>query len=306
MKKSAWIYPKAAHARKEYTDGRIIDTLKPEYATVTSDGTVRVLTVEKDGQLGLSEANAQSVKDHCKNPVFTVSCKGVEAMEALCSSPTRRASAVADIVGLAQHIGFNGVEENFEPAGDWTGKDYADFQQFTEELRKALNDRGMTLSVCVPPITALNDPANGQQLYRLKYEEISNICDFVVIMAYDKQYDHGNGTPVAPLGFLKEVCSWALQHIPKEKIIIGLPLYGYHGRIGQTKLSLMNYYQATKKRGFEMAERNQDGEMYWQIGRQYFCFQDIESINIKTRVIADAGLDHVCFWVMGNNLWPNI
>lgn len=303
MKKSAWIYPKATHARKEYTDGRIIDTLKPEYATVTSDGTIRVLTVEKDGPLGLSESNAKSIKDHCKNAVFTVSCQGVEAMEALCSNPANRKAAIDDLVSLGERIGFKGEEIDFEPAGDWTEKDYADFKLFAGDLRKALNAKGMTLAICVPPITALNDAANGQQLYKLKYEEIAQLCDFVVIMAYDKQYDYGVGTAVAPLSFIREVCAWAVKYIPKEKIVIGLPLYGYTGILEQYKSSIMNYYQATKKRGFNTAKRNKDGEMEWRVGRQYFCYQDTTSINMKTNIVAEFGIDNVCFWVLGNNLW---
>ncbi len=60
----AWIYPgpPGCHAAQEYTDGRGIDTLKPQYYTLADTGVLELLTVTNSGCNAYSLANAKAYK----------------------------------------------------------------------------------------------------------------------------------------------------------------------------------------------------------------------------------------------------
>src|SRR4030095_14095489 len=60
----AWIYPgpPTCNSAKEYKDGRVIDTLKPEYYTLNTSGTLILLTTANNGCNAYSQGNALEIK----------------------------------------------------------------------------------------------------------------------------------------------------------------------------------------------------------------------------------------------------
>jgi len=71
----AWIYPgpPGCHAAQEYTDGRSIDTLKPQYFTLADTGVLDLLTVTNSGCNAYSLANARQIKQFSTHQYVTAS-----------------------------------------------------------------------------------------------------------------------------------------------------------------------------------------------------------------------------------------
>ncbi len=66
------------------------------------------------------------------------------------------------------------------------------------------------------------------------FYEINKYADFIKIMAYEKfpMYGVPGPGPQAPLDWVREITRYTYDHIPKEKVYIGLPTYGYQRPVG--------------------------------------------------------------------------
>jgi spore germination protein len=53
------------------------------------------------------------------------------------------------------------------------------------------------------------------------------LVDHVIIMTYDGGYTFGPPMAVAPLNEVVKVLNYAVTAIPREKIFMGIPNYGY-------------------------------------------------------------------------------
>ena len=137
---------------------------------------------------------------------------------------------------------YDGVQIDFEGIAN---RDGTAFLNFLIQLKKAL-PKDKTFSVAVMARWAEHKQKNPQDAF--DYPLIGRIADRVIIMAYDEHYRTGPSGPIASLDWCKPIFSYALATIPKEKIIMGIPLYGrawqpqtlakaYKNRDLQTELS---------------------------------------------------------------------
>lgn len=59
------------------------------------------------------------------------------------------------------------------------------------------------------------------------YGGIDAAVDFVFIMAYDWHEKHSGPGPIAPIDEIRKTLDNAVQRMPRNKIILGVPRYGY-------------------------------------------------------------------------------
>lgn len=58
------------------------------------------------------------------------------------------------------------------------------------------------------------------------YAGLAEYCDYLMLMAYDESYYGSKPGPVASISFVERSIKYALEQVPKEKIVLGLPFYG--------------------------------------------------------------------------------
>ncbi|MFA5131247.1 MAG: glycosyl hydrolase family 18 protein [Patescibacteria group bacterium] len=295
----AWIYPgePACSSTKEYTDGRNIDTLKPEYYTVQSTGALRQLTVSSDGCNAYSPANAADIKAHSNHQYVTVS-GSIANFRKLLASSALRTSAINTLTDFTVASGFSGVEIDWENFSDWTATDYANYRNFTTALQASLHAQGKLLMIDAP---AISDPTY-QSYFLFKYEDFTAI-DYIAIMAYDYQYDFGVGEPVAPEAWVAKVVNWAKARLDINRIIVGIPAYGYHGTLGSYNPIIDTYSQSMTYPGFSTRTLSADGEETWQVGNTYYSVQAASTLDRKKALIEAMGIKNVSVWHIGGNLW---
>lgn len=120
-------------------------------------------------------------------------------------------------------------------------------------------------------------------------------------------YTYGPPLPVAPLPNVRQVLEYALTEIPKEKIVLGVPNYGYSWPLpyerGVTKARLIGNVEANviaAERGVEIQydERYQSPFFYYEIGgRRYeVWFEDVRSIYAKLQLAAEKDIHGVGYW----------
>jgi len=61
----------------------------------------------------------------------------------------------------------------------------------------------------------------------LDWRTVSQICDFVVIMAYDEHSSTSKPGPISSINWFRTVVQHAVQTVPREKLVIGIANYAY-------------------------------------------------------------------------------
>lgn len=118
--------------------------------------------------------------------------------------------------------GFAGVDVDFEYI---LAEDRDLFTEFVAELRRKMNANGYRVSVALAPKTSADQPG---LLYEGKdYRGLGEAADEVLLMTYEWGYKYGPAMAIAPLNKVRQVVEYALTEIPSEKILLGVPNYGY-------------------------------------------------------------------------------
>ena len=111
------------------------------------------------------------------------------------------------------------------------GSDPAQWVAFVSALADALHAEGKLLAVTVPPMyDADYDSSSGYWVY--DYAAMGKSVDILRIMAYD--YSVGSPGPIAPLGWVQKVASFAATQLPPGKVQLGIPVYGRNWYVGKT------------------------------------------------------------------------
>ena len=112
---------------------------------------------------------------------------------------------------------------------------------------------------------------------------------------------------VAPLNMVRRVVEYALTEIPPEKLILGIPNYGYDWPLpyvrGTTKAQTLGTQEAIQlaiDHGVEI--RFDETAMspwfrYWQYGIQHeVWFEDVRSLQAKFNLIKEYNLSGAGYW----------
>ena len=146
--------------------------------------------------------------------------------------PRLRAEHVAEIVAFVQRQDYAGIDIDYE---DLRASDRAAFTAFITELAAALHAKGKVLSVDLfaKPDNRGYDQRNLAQDYRA----IGQVADQVRLMGYEYHWADSAPGPIAPRGWIRAVLRYAKTQIPANKIILGVPLYGYDWVAGHCRPS---------------------------------------------------------------------
>lgn len=209
---------------------------------------------------------------------------------------------------------YDGIVIDFEELIDnKDGKAYKEnFNQFLRKLRDALPE-GKKLSVCVHP--KRKSPIRYYDAY--DYRFIGQIADEVILMAHD-YHDRRNFSIMssAPLPLVKEALDFALQEIPKEKILLGISIAPVQYRTSPTRSFLSPSYQMINnaisgKNGkvisvtpeigrFDVEHRLGYIHLVRDEGREdHFYFENERSILEKKNLALSKGIKGISVWRLG-------
>jgi Predicted glycosyl hydrolase len=290
---------KSCDASAEIADGRRIDVLKPQYYNLNDNGTLTKLTT---GCNAYSDANVALVKQYSSQQFVTVS-GNTAGMNALATNRNLTSAFLSEMYSFLQTSGFTGVELDFEGFGQWTAPQYANYKALIGVIGNALHARKAKLMIDGPAIS----DSTYQSYFLWKWEDFNNMLqvDFLTVMAYDEQADGGNGTPVASLSWLGNICQWMLSKIADHsRIIVGINSYGYHGKTGAYAAIKDTYQQSMLLPGFNTAKRDaSSGEMTWTANGISYDYSDSTSLNLKLQTVLNSGISSVSVWHLGGNQW---
>ncbi|MFD2616304.1 glycosyl hydrolase family 18 protein [Terrilactibacillus laevilacticus] len=133
---------------------------------------------------------------------------------------TVRENLIRNIINYMTSHGYGGVNIDFEGV---RGSDRVVYASFLQELKSRM-PQGTSLTVAVP--AKVDDTAPWTRGY--DYGAIGAAVDGVFLMAYDWHYVGSEPGPTAPLPNVEQTVQYAISQMPREKIFLGVPYYGYN------------------------------------------------------------------------------
>jgi spore germination protein YaaH len=144
-----------------------------------------------------------------------------DKLSPLFSDEQKSDQLIASLITQISGVEVDGLDIDLEGIAE---SDRESFVVFLEKLKKICVNQKWKLSVTIQAQDGKNFwfGAKGQDI-----KKIGGIADEVRIMAYDRHSASGDAGPIAPLNWIKDVAEYNSDLISREKIVMGVPSYGY-------------------------------------------------------------------------------
>ncbi len=210
-----------------------IDTVFPFVYVGQQDGTIKDMAAMSDKKW---TSFLKTMQKKNIEVVPTIMWSDGYATHQILSDAKSRKKHIENIHALVESHRYNGIDIDYENKRHET-KEY--FSLFLKELKAKLG-KNKVLSCTIEPRTppdSLYKEIPEEIKYANDYKAIAQYCDRVQIMAYDQQRAdlklnaEKAGQPYFPVSdadWVRKVVAFTIKDIPKEKVVLGIPSYGYH------------------------------------------------------------------------------
>lgn len=216
--------------------------------------------------------------------------------------PAAQNEIIRQTAETVREKGFQGVDVDFEYAKEEDSQAFADF---VWKIREVINGMGYPVSVTLAPKTRDDQP--GALYEGTDYRLLGEAADQALLMTYEWGYSRGQPMAVAPVNLVRRVVDYAVSRIPREKLLLGIPNYGYDWPLpfcqGETAAKSIGNVEAVRlaaERGAEIFydETSQAPYFHYRAeGTEHVVwFEDPRSIRAKLQTVEDYGLAGAGYW----------
>lgn len=295
-----------------YTDRRLIEKALP-YLTML---TIFTYGFSPEGDL-IAPADEELIalaSSYGVKPVMllsTLTADGSfsnELAHTLLNSPQLQDILIEKIIVNMYNKGYYGLDIDFEyvPQGDKEA--YADF---VERLTKRLNREGFLTLIALAPKTS---SAQMGLLYEAHdYYALGRAANLALIMTYEWGYTYGPPMAVAPINKVEDVVKYAVTQIQPQKLLMGIPLYGYDWTLPYQKGTMAR--SISPQQAIEIAAANGAVIEYDEAAQTpYFrydnnghevWFEDARSIYAKLMLLDEYNLAGIGYWNLSRDFPQN-
>ncbi len=237
-------------------------------------------------------------RDTFDNALGSNLLRNVEAQEALIDSVER----------VIEEKGYRGLDVDFEYLDRDLGEEYA---AFITRLTQRLNPKGIPVLVALAPKTSATQ--QGLLYEAHDYRLLGEAANAVLLMTYEWGYTYGPPMAVSPMPQVRRVLDYALTEIPREKIFLGVPTYGYdwplpyeQGRTKAVSVSPNEALRLARQYGAEISYDERAKAPYFRyttpnaIAHEVW-FEDARASLAKFALAQENGLQGVGLWNLMRN-----
>jgi len=296
---------------------------------LNGDGTVfqKINRREEDpGFTNYKRLLAGTIQRGNKPLIITVMPESQTALSQSISSPNSREKTINTLINLLSESKATGINIDYEPLGEIPESTKQNFTLFIKELRAKLPTSQISISIYA-------SAASKQRIWDLK--SLEPFTNYFVVMTYDYTMpgssSAGPNSPLRGSGDLFEHdiiknISELSKLIPSNKILLGIPFYGYQwNTVDATKYSPVESKGTTASlERIEEMIQDKTLELLWdrntltpygiasssgQISQIYF--ENATSMKLKLDFVKSANLGGIAIWALGYEgqdswVWPII
>jgi cellulose synthase/poly-beta-1,6-N-acetylglucosamine synthase-like glycosyltransferase/spore germination protein YaaH/peptidoglycan/xylan/chitin deacetylase (PgdA/CDA1 family) len=158
---------------------------------------------------------------------------------------------------------------------------------------------------------------------KLDWRKVSEVCDFVVVMAYDQHGESSKPGPIAAIAWYRGIVENATRLIPREKLVIGIANYAYDWMEGRDWAEPLTYQGALiTAHNFRQQEKPEDivdfdddalNPTFWYIdddGKEHEVWMlDAVTAANQWLIASNYGVRGAAVWVLGStdpSIWTFI
>jgi spore germination protein YaaH len=289
-----------------------VDLLVPAWYSVDANGLVWG---------GPNPAVLKTATEHHVPVMPIVALMNQSDLHKLFITSTARSAFIASLISESKKNNYSGFQIDFENV-NWTDRDL--LSNLVAGTAAALHKENLQLTIATVP-NAPGAPgasayshwlyANWRGGYDLK--ALSQSVDLICLMTYDQNTRWTEPGPVAGYPWTVANLEYALQFVPKEKLSLGIPLYGYHwfagdpGDVGKEdkpnptaeyigQQDVDGYVAAYHPHvEWDSADRSAWFYFYRDDTREWVFFTDKRGFQERLNLVRERGLQGFCSWVLG-------
>lgn len=209
------------------------------------------------------------------------------------------------IVQTLQAKNYFGLNLDFEYIYPEDGDNY---DAFLRKTMDTLTPLGYLVTTSLAPKTSENQ--RGLLYEAHHYPVHGDLADLIILMTYEWGYTYGPAMAVAPVNQVRRVLNYAVRTIPSDKILMGMPNYGYdwtlpfvRGSAART-LSNTGAVDLALREGVAIRYNTLSQAPYFNYrdesgARHEVWFDDARSIQARLRLVEEYGLAGVSYWTIG-------
>lgn len=214
-----------------------------------------------------------------------------------------------NVIENMKNKGYHGLDVDFEFIYPENREDY---NNFLRNAASKLRPLGFTLTTAVAPKTSADQ--KGLLYEAHDYPVHGALTDHVIPMTYEWGYTYSQPRAVAPINEVRKVINYAVSAIPRKKILMGIPNYGYDWTlpyvkgtaaksvsntqavdIARDRGAVIKYDTVSKSPYFNYYDTNKKQHEVW--------FEDARSIQAKLELVDEMDLGGVSYWTI-NRFFP--
>ncbi len=315
--------------------------------SLNPDGTIEKRVNPQELEPGWNKLNSSQtnkllyqVKLLKKTTDLVVTAMDQDLIDSILSSPEHTDTAIKSILLTLKQFNFDGLNIDFEYTGTPPEVLRNKFTEFVRSVRTACLSQNQH---CTVSVDVFGDSANKIRLTNIK--DLSPIVDKIIVMAYD--YYRKSSTQAGPIAPLRGKCepnptsacleqdisfnlATILSLAPPEKIILGIPFYGYEWQTASTDFLANTYPKsgalATYQRIISLfsdssisslsaswSSSTQSPYLIYSQDNNIFQvhFESPQSLELKLKLVDNLNLGGIAIWALGYetpylDLWQSI
>ncbi len=214
---------------------------------------------------------------------------------------------ILDEVRNKNYYGVNMDMEYISPT------DREAYNAFLRELADRLHEAGYIITVALAP--KISADQQGLLYEAHDYAVQGEIADYVILMTYEWGFTYGEPRAVSPIDEVRKVLDYAVTEIPREKLIMSMPNYGYDWTLPYTRgtaAQSIGFTAATElaqqyKAEIQFDEKSQTPYFNYTTSdgtSHVVWFDDPHSIYEKLLLVDEYDLAGVSWWTVNRCYVP--
>ncbi|WP_216827744.1 glycosyl hydrolase family 18 protein [Alkalihalobacterium elongatum] len=211
-----------------------------------------------------------------------------------------------EAIAIMEQKGYLGLDFDLEYLGAENREAY---NELMRKAKERLDERGYFLSSALAPQV---EPGMIGVLYEgHDYAAHGEYADFVFLMTYEWGWTGGPPMAVAPIDQVRRVIEYAASEMPNDKIMMGIPLYGYDWTLpfveGETRARAIDHQEAIRLAAtynavieYDPVAQSPFFTYVDEAGLEHeVWFEDARSMQAKFDLVKEFGLRGFYYWVLG-------